>query len=578
MNEQQGTERDTEQDGGGEERRPQAERPDARRAEAARADAPAEVYDVVVIGGGPVGENAADYAIRGTDRTAALVEAERYGGECSYWACMPSKALLHPLDVIAEANHLSGVEQPVRVSPEALLARRDEWVSHYDDAGQEEWTRSAGIVPVRGRGRIAGPRLVEVEGQDGSTRRIEAREAVVLATGSAPVVPEALRGIAAWGSRDATGVREVPERLAIVGGGVVACEAARWMSALGSRVTMLVRGGSLLGSAEPFAGEAVAASLREQGVRILFGVEAERAERPAADPEAGTGVPHGGPARLFLTSRASSAPGGGGAPSASGSDDSSALRDDSPVAHDESPRNRDGSSKGRDGSSAEDAPPSAEGEDSLLTVDEVLIATGRRPVLEGLGLDGIGLSARELRGWTHAGGASPLPEWLYLVGDAAGEAPLTHWGKYRARQVGLAIASAAAGEDPVAAFDPGDAAEPVPQVVFTDPQVSWVGRTAAAAREAGVDVVVHDADYASAAGAALLRDDASGRARLVVEAGTGELIGASFVGPGTAELLHSATVAVVGRMTLETLRHAVPSYPTASEIWLRLLDAEPRWS
>jgi pyruvate/2-oxoglutarate dehydrogenase complex dihydrolipoamide dehydrogenase (E3) component len=554
MDERQDSERDAEQGGRGEqgppdERRwvlseertggPRVSEPPAPGEEAGgRPDVPgaevaAEVYDVVVIGGGPVGENAADYAIRSSGRTAALVEAERYGGECSYWACMPSKALLRPLDVVAEANHLGGVEQPVRISPEALLARRDEWVSHYDDAGQEEWTRSAGIVPVRGRGRIAGPRVVEVEAPDGSTRRLRAREAVVLATGSAPVIPEALRGIAAWGSRDATGVREVPERLAIVGGGVVACEAARWMSALGSRVTMLVRGGSLLGSAEPFAGEAVAASLREQGVRILFGVEVQRAERPDADPAAGTGVPHGGPVRLF--------------PASAAGDDAA-----DPSLH------------------------GGEGSSSPLTVDEVLIATGRRPALEGLGLEGVGLSARELRGWTHPGGGSPLPEWLYLVGDAAGEAPLTHWGKYRARQVGLAIASAAAGQDPAAAFAAGGAAEPVPQVVFTDPQVSWVGRTAAAAREAGVDVVVHDADYASAAGAALLRDDASGRARLVVEAGSGELIGASFVGPGTAELLHSATVAVVGRMTPDTLRHAVPSYPTASEIWLRLLDAEPR--
>ncbi|MCP3425490.1 pyridine nucleotide-disulfide oxidoreductase, partial [Rothia sp. AR01] len=108
------------------------------------------------------------------------------------------------------------------------------------------------------------------------------------------------------------------------------------------------------------------------------------------------------------------------------------------------------------------------------------------------------------------------------------------------------------------------------------PQVSWVGRTAAAAREEGLDVVLHDADYASAAGAALLRDDAAGTARLVVDAASGELLGASFVGPGTAELLHSATVAIAGRLTLATLRHAVPSYPTASEIWLRLLDAEPQ--
>uniref|UniRef100_UPI00359FAEC8 FAD-dependent oxidoreductase n=1 Tax=Rothia santali TaxID=2949643 RepID=UPI00359FAEC8 len=348
----------------------------------------AEAYDVVVIGGGPVGENAADYAIRGTDRTAALVEAELYGGECSYWACMPSKALLHPLDVVAEAEHLGGIERPVRVSPRELMARRDEWVSRYDDAGQEHWVRSAGITPVRGRGRLAGPRVVEVEGPDGSVRRLEAREAVIVATGSSPAVPEPYRGIAAWGSRDATGVREVPERLALVGGGVVACESARWLSALGSRVTMIVRGDALLGSAEPFAGEAVAESLREQGVTILFGAQARGAEREGADPDAGVGVPHGGPVTLELT--------------------------------------------GSDG-------------DSSLTVDEVLVATGRRPALDDLGLDAVGLDARDLRGWTHPGGDSPLPEWLYLVGDASGEAPLTHWGKYRARQVGLAVAAAAAG-------------------------------------------------------------------------------------------------------------------------------------
>lgn len=458
--------------------------------------------DVVVIGAGPAGENAADLAIRGSDRTALLVEDHLVGGECSYYACMPSKALLRPLDVAAAADHLEGIEVS-GPDVDGLLRRRDTWVSHYDDAGQVRWAESANIEVARGRGALAGDRVVEITAADGTTEQVRARLAVVLATGSVPIVPPGLDGIGAWGSRDATGVVEVPARLAIVGGGVIACEAARWMAALGSQVTMLVRGDRLLPRAESFASEAVLTGLREAGIDVRFGVSVESADRPDV-ADSGLGRVHGGPVTLRL------------------------------------------------------------GDGSTLEADELLVATGRRPDTASIGLDTVGLTPDDLRGRTHGG---PLPEWLFAVGDVSGQAPLTHWGKYQARQIGALIAARAEGRTPPQA--PDDV--PVPQVVFTDPQVTWVGMTSDEAEAAGREVRLLDADYTSAAGAALLRDDASGHCRLVVDAQTDVLVGATFVGPDTAELLHSATVAIVGRVPLDVLRHAVPSYPTASEVWLRLL-------
>jgi dihydrolipoamide dehydrogenase len=465
-----------------------------------------DTYDVIVIGGGPAGENAADLAIRGSDRTAAIVEAELVGGECSYWACMPSKALLRPLDVLDAARHLQGIRGPLEPDPAGLLARRDTWVSGYDDSGQVEWAEGAGISVVRGRGRLAGERTVEVTAPDGSTRTLRARQAVVLATGSAPVVPPPLRDIGAWGSRDVTGVTEVPARLAVVGGGVVACEAARWMAALGSEVTLLVRGDRVLPRAESFVSDLVVAGLEASGVTVRLSTGTSGASRDDVR-DTGVGRIHGGPVTLRL----------------------------------------DGSVE--------------------LVVDVVLVATGRRPVTE-VGLESAGLTADDVAGRTHGGA---LPDWLLSVGDVNGVAPLTHWGKHQARLVGRLLTARAEGRpDPSVPED-----VPVPQVVFTDPQVAWVGPTAAQAREAGLSVETRDAAYTSASGAALLRDDATGRARLVVEQGTGRLLGATFVGPDVAELLHSATVAVTGRLDVETLGHAVPSYPTASEVWLRLLEAEP---
>ena len=454
-----------------------------------------DTFDVIVIGGGPVGENAAQYAIAGTDLTCALVESHLVGGECSYYACMPSKALLHPLDVAAASADLRGLT-PAGVEPSELLARREAWVSHYDDTGQVRWAEGAGIEVVRGLGHITGERVVRV-----GDRTLTARHAVVVATGSVAVIPEPLQALLPWTSRDATGVREVPGSMAIIGGGVVACEAARWLAALGSRVTMLVRRG-LLSGLEPFAGELVGESLAASGVDVRVGTTVDSGERDAAS-DTGLGRIHGG--RVTLTTTGPDGPG-------------------------------------------------------ELQVDEVLVATGRRPNIEEVGVAAFG-DAR--------------PAWLHVVGDASGEAPLTHWGKYRARLIGERIKAEATGSaEPAWVADAASGlAAPVPQVVFTDPQVASVGPTADQAGRGGRRVRTLDVDLSSTAGAGMLRDTLVGRARLVVD-DNDVLLGATFVGPDVAELLHSATVAVTGRLTLAQLWHAVPSYPTLSEVWLRLLESD----
>lgn len=459
-------------------------------------------YDVIVIGGGPAGENAAQYAVEGVEiegraMTAAIVERELLGGECSYWACMPSKALLRPIAVADVTADLPGVST-AHVAPKALLERRDYWVSHYDDSGQVSWAEGAGIAVLRGDGRLEGERTVRV-----GDAVLKARHAVVIATGSAPQVPEMYADALPWDSRDATGVVEVPERLAIVGGGVVACEAAIWMSALGSSVTLLVRGPRLLARLEPHAGEAVLAGLRERGieVRLTTSVSSVRRSDPAAT---GIGHVHGGAVTLRTSS-------------------------------------------------------------GDLEVDEVLLAIGRAPRLDDIGLSSVGLSPDDVK-------AGRLPAWLHAVGDASDGPPLTHWGKYQARVVGARIAAAAAGE---VAWEP-DREAPVPQVVFSAPEVGSVGMTEAEARAAGHDVVVSRVPTSAAAGTGLLRDHVAGEAQIVVDRTTRLLLGATFVGPEAGELVHAATVAITGGVPVHVLRHAVASYPTAAELWLRLLEDLPR--
>ncbi|MEE4022225.1 NAD(P)/FAD-dependent oxidoreductase [Gordonia sp. PKS22-38] len=475
-------------------------------------DSQTSTYDVVVIGGGPVGENAADYAIRGSDRTAVIIEHELVGGECSYWACMPSKGLLGPGSALAAAAALPGARE--RLSDTApdrsgVLGRRDEITGGRDDTSQVEWARNAGIDVIRGHGRIVGEREVAVD-----ERRVAAREAVVVATGSVASIPPitGLREARPWTSRDATNLVDVPERIVVLGGGVVACEAATWLLDLGVReLTMVIRGNRLLPKNEPFVGEMVADALTARGADIRFGTEFESVERPDA-ADTGYGHLHGGPARVTL----------------SGGD--------------------------------------------VVEVDEILVAAGRRPATRELGLSGIGVEESGPLGVDDHMVVAGHP-WLYAVGDVNGRVALTHMGKYQARVAGDVIAARAEGRNldspRYSAFADHGA---VPQVVFTRPEVSAVGVTEEQARADGIDVTVAEMDIA-VAGTYLLDPDYSGHAKLVIDRARDVVVGATFVGAGTAELVHSATVAVVGEVPVDRLWHAVPSYPTVSEVWLRLLES-----
>lgn len=473
-------------------------------------DQSTDEFDVIVIGGGPVGENAASYAIAGSDRTAVIVEHELVGGECSYWACMPSKALLRPSEVLETARNMPGVKELLGDKPldiGAVLERRESYTHSLDDSSQVEWAESAGIAVVRGHGRISGDKTVDVGG-----RTLTARHAVVLATGTTASVPATpgLREALPWISRDATNIHQIPGRVAVIGGGVVASEAATWLLAFGAEVTIIVRGSRLLASGEPFASDLVAEALRTRGAKILFDADLTAVSRPDAR-DTGIGKIHGGPVELTV-----------------------------------------------------------DGE--TITVDEVLVAAGRKPASADLGLSTVGQEDGKYVGVDDHLQVPGTP-WLYATGDINGRAPLTHMGKYQARVAGDVIAARAEGKPLegkrfTASADHGQ----IPQVVFTPLQVASVGQTEKQARGAGIDVEILGVDIA-VAGSSLQQDNFSGHAQLVVDTSSDTIVGATFVGPGVDELVHAATIAIVGKVTLDDLWHAVPSYPTVSEVWLRLLES-----
>ncbi len=457
-------------------------------------------YDVIVLGAGSTGENVADYAQRG-GLTAVLVESELVGGECSYWACMPSKALLRPVEARSDAQAVAGSREAVtgELDVEAVFARRDSFTSSWRDDGQASWVDGAGMALARGQGRLTGVRTVEVDGVT-----LTARHAVVVCTGSTAALPpiEGLADSRPWTAREATSASAVPVRLAVMGGGVVGVEMATAWRALGAQVTVIERSDRVLANYEPEVGTRVTKILRDSGVEVRVGVSVTKV-----------------------------------------------ARDGQVVATLD------------DGSTVE--------------ADELLVAVGRKAATADLGLSSVGL---EPGSWLTVDDTMLVEgfDWLYAAGDVNARALLTHMGKYQARVAGTVIAARAQGRALTGAWTQHAATADhavVPQVVFTNPPVASVGLTEAVARKQGLSVTTVSYDIGSTAGGALYADGNPGWAQLVVSGD--RLVGATFFGPGVSEMVHAAAVAIVGEVPLQRLWHAVPSYPTMSEVWLRLLDQLP---